>query len=98
MRVLVISDTIESAIEKLKEVVEVYENNKGEWKTSYRAKEFEADNGNFYKTILANESAKGHRAEKIYVSKNVSKEILDVICIPMLIKSKLEDKECLIYF
>ena len=52
--------------------------------------------GTYYRTFPANESSRGYRFDKVFVKKNVDKEILNRVIFPMIFS--WDEKYPIIYF
>jgi hypothetical protein len=99
MRNLVWASTIKESIQFLKDLV-----NKMEYKNIKQINQskdnmfVELVDGSSYKVISNSECCRGLRADRVYVSKKISNDIINKIIKPSLSYSKLPTEEQIVYF
>lgn len=58
----------------------------------------ELKDGTIYQTVLATQSARGHKCNKAYIDSDIDKEIVYCVIKPMLVVSNLPENEQIEYF
>ncbi len=99
MKVIVFGKTVNSAKNKLDEIVNsIPRDDIKQIKKHIHNYVVELFDGTRYMVVPATQSARGHKCDKVYVEYGVDQEIIDCVIYPILNMSKLDIKEQIEWF
>lgn len=94
LRIIIFAETKQRGIEKLDSIVKgLNPDDILRYSKSINSAFVELKDGTYYKVATASDSSRGNKADKVYVEKYISNDILNCIIKPCLIPSTLPEEE-----